>query len=96
MPDRGPALADDLGRPQALVGVGGRHPDVDDRDVGAGALHQLQQLVAVAGQPDDLEPGLREQAGQPLAQDHRVVGQRLRAWDLRAQRRAATRRAGRP
>ena len=35
-----------------------------------------EQLVSVAGQPDDLEPGLLEQPGEALAQDHRIVGER--------------------
>ena len=39
-------------------------------------LHQLEQLVAVAGQPDDLEASLLQQPRKSLAQDHRVVGER--------------------
>ena len=39
-------------------------------------VDQRQQLVAVAGQPHDLEPGLLEQPGEALAQDHGIVGER--------------------
>ena len=74
--DRGPSLADDLGRAQSLVGVRRWHPDVDDRDVRAGALDQLEQAVAVGGEPDDFEAGFFEQPGEAFAQDDRVVGQR--------------------
>ena len=37
MPTRGVGAADGDRGPQALVGVAGRHPDVDDRDVGSAA-----------------------------------------------------------
>ena len=50
------------------------HPDVDDRDVGVGALDQLEQGFCVGCEPDDFEPGFFEQAGEPFAQDDRVVG----------------------
>ncbi len=43
---------------------------------GLRALDQLEQRVAVAGEPDDLEAGFLEQPGEAFAQDHRVVGQR--------------------
>ena len=39
--DCGPPLADDPCRAQALVGVCWRYPDVDDRDIGTGALDQF-------------------------------------------------------
>ena len=42
---------------------------------GLGALDQLKQSVGVGGEPDDLEAGLFEQAGEAFAQDHGVVGQ---------------------
>src|SRR6516164_7642920 len=61
-------------RLQALVGVRGRHPDVDDRDVRVVAVHLFQQFGAVGGQPGDLEACLLEQPGQALAQDDGVVG----------------------
>ena len=37
--------------------------------------HKLEQRIAVCGEPDDLEAGFLEQAGEALAQDHGVVGQ---------------------
>ena len=38
---------DCLGRDEALVGVGGRHPDVDDRDVGVLAADRPEQAVGI-------------------------------------------------
>ena len=38
-----------LGGDEALVGVGRRHADVDDRDVGLVLVDGAQQLVAVVG-----------------------------------------------
>ena len=72
--DLRPARADQLRRPQALVGVRRRHADVDDRDVRARALDERAQLVGVGGEADHLEPGLLEQPRQPLAQNDGVVG----------------------
>ena len=59
---------------QALVGVGGRHPQVDDRDLGSVLGDGRDQLLGVAGLPDDVEAGLAEQQRDPFAQQHRVVG----------------------
>ena len=67
--------ADRLGGAQTLVGVGRRHPDVDDRDVRLVLADGGEQLRGVAGLGDDLEAGLGEQAGDALAQEDRVVGQ---------------------
>ena len=67
--------ADRLGRPQALVGVGRRHPDVHDGDVGSMLADGGEQLVGRAGLGDDLEPGLGEQPRDALAQEERVVGE---------------------
>ena len=41
---------------------------------GSRAVDELEQLVRVRGHPDDLEAGLLEQPREPLAEDHRVVG----------------------
>ena len=76
MPIAGCALADRLRRAQPLIGMRRRHPDVDDRHVRLRAVDELEQLLGVGGHPDDLEPGLLEQPRQPLAEDHRVVGDR--------------------
>ena len=48
----------------------------------------------VGRESDDLEAGFFEQAGEPFAEDHGVVGEGLRAWDLGSQRGAAARWAG--
>ena len=44
--------ADRLRRPEALVGVGRRHPDVDDRHVRSMAADGLQELIGGAGLGD--------------------------------------------
>jgi hypothetical protein len=74
--DRRPSLADDLGSAQSFVGVRRWHPDVDDRHVRLGALHQLEQSLAVGSEPHDLESGFREKAGEAFTEDHGVVGHR--------------------
>ena len=62
-------------RPQTLVGLRRRHADVDDRHVRAVRAHLQHQLVGVPGLADDLEAGVLEQAGDPLAEQHGVLGQ---------------------
>jgi hypothetical protein len=52
---------------EAFVGVGGRHLDVDDDQVGASSFDEAQQLGGVTGLAGDLEAGLGEQAREPLA-----------------------------
>ena len=69
-------LADRLRGAQTFVGVGGRHPDVDDRDVRVLLADGGEELRGVAGLGDDLESGLGEQAGDALAQQDRVVRER--------------------
>jgi hypothetical protein len=56
--------------------VAGRHPDVDDDQLGLVPAHERQQLGCVARLPDDLEPRPRQEAGQPFAQEDVVVGER--------------------
>src|SRR5581483_526007 len=70
----GMALADLAGRAQALVRVGGRHPDVHHRHVRAVRADLQEQLLGGARLPDHLEPGVREQARDPLAQEDGVLG----------------------
>ncbi len=53
----------------------GWHPDVDDGHVGTGGADLAQQVGRVAGLADDLEPRLREQAGDALAKEQGVVGE---------------------
>ena len=58
----------------ALVGVGGRHPDVDDGDVRAVLGDGRLELLAVADQGDRLDAGLGQQPCESFAQQHRVIG----------------------
>jgi hypothetical protein len=53
----------------------GRHADVDHHQLGRLLGDQGQELGGVAGLADDLEAGTLEQAGQPLAEQHVVLGQ---------------------
>ena len=69
------ALADLLGRAQALVGVGRRHPDVHDRDVRAVHRNMAEQVVSGAGLGHDLEACVLEQPRDPFAQEDGVVGE---------------------
>ena len=73
--DVGVVGADLVRGAQALVGVGGRHPDVDDGDVGVVGADLAQQVLGVTGLAGDLEARLLEQAREALAQQHGVVGQ---------------------
>src|SRR5918999_1638581 len=63
-------------RLQALVAVRGRQTDVDDRNVRLVAPHLPQQELSVSALGDDLEARVRQQACQPLAQQHAVLGDR--------------------
>jgi hypothetical protein len=45
---------------EPFVGVGGRHADVDEGDVGAQVAHAGEERIGVAHLVDDLEPALRE------------------------------------
>src|SRR6516165_9327683 len=70
----GTAPPDRLRRLKTLIGVGRRHPDIHDRDIGATALHLLQQLTAVRGQPGNFEAGLSQQPRKAFPQDHGIIG----------------------
>src|SRR5215472_13224963 len=72
-PDIWMRRADFLGGDEALIGVGGRHLDIDDRDVGAGQLDFAAQLLGRARLADDVEAGLGQQAVQPVPQKHLIV-----------------------
>ena len=63
-----------LGRPRALVGLGRRHADVDDGDVRLVAPGLQEQVVAVDGAADDLEPAALQQLRDAFAEEGRVVG----------------------
>ena len=62
------------GRAQSLVGMGRRHPHVDHGHVGLVRADLAEQVLRVAGLPDDLEAGILQQPSDPLAQQHGVVG----------------------
>src|SRR5512133_3959862 len=63
-------------RPEPLVVMRRRQPDVYDCDVGREAPHLEQKVVGVLALSDDLEPALAEQACESLAQKHAVLGDR--------------------
>jgi hypothetical protein len=54
--------------------VRGRHPDVDDHELGLARAHEPEELVGVARLTDDLEAGPFEQAREAFAQEDVVVG----------------------
>ena len=72
--DRGVAGADLQRGAQALVVVGRRQPDVDDRDVGRVAAHLQEQVVGGLAAAHDLEPVLVQQRARALAQEDAVLG----------------------
>src|SRR5215469_1333385 len=73
-PDLGVGVADLLRRDQALVGVGGRHLDVDDRHVGMFPCHKLEKFLRITGLAGDLDTGVFEEAGRALPDQHGVIG----------------------
>src|SRR5216683_497606 len=73
-PGTGMLGADLLRGDEALVGVGGRHADVDDGGVGLGGADRAQQRGGVAGLADHVDAGVGEQPGDALAGQHHVLG----------------------
>ena len=64
----------DLGRgAQPLVVIAGRHPDVDDGQVGLVLGDDGEQRLGVADAAHDVVAGVLEQAREPLAQQRRVL-----------------------
>ncbi|OLB73421.1 MAG: hypothetical protein AUI14_26250 [Actinobacteria bacterium 13_2_20CM_2_71_6] len=53
-PEFRPALAEGHGDLQSLVGVGGRHPDVEDDGVGTGGRDRCGDLLRPRNRIDDL------------------------------------------
>ena len=91
--DRRVELTDALRRDDPLVGVRRRHADVDDRAIGLGRRDRAHQPVDVAGLADDLDAGAVEHAHDPLAGEHRVIGNDdSHASSLTRAERAVTRR----
>src|SRR5262249_23111465 len=66
-------LANLLRGSQPLVGLRRRHPDIDDGNVGVVATDLEQEVVGGGRLAYDLEPGIAEKAGDPLAQENRVL-----------------------
>src|SRR6266508_3623464 len=66
--------ADRLGGDQALVGVGWRHADVDQRHVGVGQAHLAEQALGVLGLADHLDASVAQEADDALAGEQDVVG----------------------
>jgi hypothetical protein len=54
--------------------VSGRHPNVDDDELGLVLAHELEELDRVAGLADHLKTRPLEQARQPFAKKDVVVG----------------------
>jgi len=63
------------GGAQTVVGEGRRHAHVDHGDVRAVLDDRVDQRRGVPDGGDDVAAGLAEQAHQPFAQQHRVLGQ---------------------
>src|SRR6266702_930383 len=73
-PDVRVGAADLFRRDQALVGVGGRHLDVDDRHVGMFGGHDPEELLGVADLAGNVHAGVFEEAGCAFPDQHGVVG----------------------
>jgi hypothetical protein len=72
--DVGIPLADLLRGARALVGLSGRHADVDDRDVGLLRGDGALERFGLPHARDHLDAGVSEHADNPLADQDRVVG----------------------
>ena len=83
-------------RAQAVVGVVGRHPHVDDRDVGLVRADLAHQVVGVARLRDDLEARVLEHAARRPRAAAPSRRRRLPARDVRAHDRCRRPRATRP
>jgi hypothetical protein len=66
--------ADRLRGAEALVRVGRRHPDVDDRDIGLVLANCGQERGGVADLGDDLEACFDQQSCDPFAEKDGVIG----------------------
>jgi hypothetical protein len=72
--DLGVLGADRLGGDQALVGVGWRHADVDQRHVRASQADLPEQTLGVFGLGDHLDAGIAQQPDDALPGEQDVVG----------------------
>src|SRR4029453_11763226 len=77
-------LSDFEGGLETFVVVGGRQPDVDDRDIGREAAHVEQELLGVLTPGHDFEVGFLEKASEAFAEEDTVLGDRyahgISAW----------------
>ena len=67
--------ADPLRREEPVVGVGRRHPDVGDHNVGLVPCDQRAERVSVTCLPHNEEAVVGQDPGQPFSEEHGVVGQ---------------------
>ena len=65
--------ADEVGEPQALVGVGGRHPDVEQHDVGGMRTDQCRNRVGADARSQHLVPAVAEQGREAGAHEQVVL-----------------------
>ena len=73
---RRPDLAEAVGRPDALVGAGGRHADIGEEDLRLGAGDGDQQRVVVLADSHQVDRRLAlEQPPHPLADKIAVLGE---------------------
>ncbi len=70
----GCSSADLDGRAHALVLVGRRHPDVDDREIGLVLGDGGEERLTVADTRDHGVAGVLEQSCESLAQEHGILG----------------------
>jgi hypothetical protein len=68
------AAADLDGGAQPVVGLVGRHLHIHDGHVGTVGGHLAPQVVGVTGLGDNGKAGVGQQAAEPLAQEHLVLG----------------------
>jgi hypothetical protein len=50
-----------------------RHPDVHDRDIGSQRGDALHELGSGGRDRDDIEPDVREEAGEPQSEEDLVL-----------------------
>ncbi len=62
------------GSPDAFVGMGRWHSDVDDRDVGAMLLHGVEQRVRIADAGDHVDSLAAQQQYEPFPEQRIVLG----------------------
>jgi hypothetical protein len=72
-PDFGEIAAYGASRLETFSRVPWRHPNVDHGQIGPVLVNEFDELRAVSGLTNHLEPGALEQAGNALPQEHIVV-----------------------